>query len=651
MNRRHPRGRRADGPTALHQSLARVDALIEDGQLAEAMERLAALDQRDLDSPEVLRRVLNIAILSDNVWAILEAAEPLARQCPDDAEVALNLAIARLRTEQVALAQRDFAAFAARWPDHADAQQAREEAGDLAGLLDAIWADLGLDGPPDHGLLVRHEELQRLLDDGEWEQAAHMAEEALRAQPSFHAVRNNLSLARFELGRLDLATAAVREILAHSPQDLYALANLARYLVVAGRLDEAAATAERLRAVGVTEVEVALKQAEALSYLGDDQGVLAVFEGAQKLKNRDEEPEADALLHHLAAVASLRQGNTAAARRRWQKALELDPELEVADENLGDLDAPPDERHAPWPFEAESWLADTTIEELLRELGGEQQIGEEAVTRNVRRLLERRPEVAAVVPALLDRGDPFGRELALELVDVARTPELVAAAAAFAQGQRGPSELRLYAAQIAAQEGAVPPGKLRFWQGGAWHESVMLGVEIHDEPAPHALPAAAVDLQRDAANAMRSGDAAKAERLLRRALEQAPGDPSLLNNLGGALDALGRGGEAETIARRLVAEHPDYLFGRTNLVHYLLEEGKVDEAQALIDPLLKRQRMHQGEFGALAAAQVNILIVRGERDGARSWLAMWEQLDPDNPNIELFRARLKPARQGKGRKR
>jgi hypothetical protein len=104
--------------------------------------------------------------------------------------------------------------------------------------------------------------------------------------------------------------------------------------VLAGQLDEAAVMAERLKAIPTLSVEIAVKQAEALSFFGDDAAILAAFERVQKLKDRDDDSSASALLHHLAAVASLRKGKALAARRRWQKALELSPGLELAAGNL-----------------------------------------------------------------------------------------------------------------------------------------------------------------------------------------------------------------------------------------------------------------------------------------------------------------------------
>lgn len=652
MNRRTHRGRGRDptgNPGSLQAALAHADALIAGGQLAEAREILAVLNKQHPDNPELLLRLMNIAVKTNDEPAILAAIVPLARLQPNDPVIALNLAIAQLKARHLALAQRAFAAFAARWPDHEQAEQARQQAQELKARLAGLWAENGFVGPPDINLLARNEEVQNLLAAGDWPQAARLAEQALRTSPDFVSLRNNLSLAYQNLGQLDRAIATAREVLALDPHNLHALGNLTRFLVLAGRLDEAAATAEQLKAIPTLTVEVAVKQAEALSFLGDDTGILAAFERVQKLKDRDDDRSASALLHHLAAVASLHQGKTLAARRRWQKALELSPSLQLAAANLADLDRPVDERNAPWPYGIEYWLQRSLIEELLRELSGQR--SDEAMTRAARRFLQRHPQVAAIVPLLLERGDPFGREFAMRLAGLAQTPELLAALAAFAQSKAGPTQLRLQAAQVAQQGGALPNGMVRFWQGGAWRETIMFGVELHDEPGPHTVPPAVVALQQDAALAIRAGDPYKTERLLKQALEQCPDDPSLLNNLGAAYGQQGRLEEAEAIARRLVAEHPDYLFGITNLVPYLLDEGKVTEAQELINPLLQRRRMHVREFGAMAGAQVNILLVEGKFDGAESWLELWEQADPDHPHIDYYRDRLREARRSRRRKR
>lgn len=652
MSRRPQRGRAAPPRGgSLHTELAQFDALFAAGRLDKAAALLVDIQRRFSDHPEVLGRAMNLAVAADDPLAILAAAAPLNRQRPGEPEVALNLAIARFRMRYLALAQRSFAAFATRWPQHPQAAHARQEADTLAPVVTELWSHHALAGPPDQNALVQHEEIQELLTLGQWQQAIRIGEQLLRAHPEFIATRNNLSLAYQNLGRLDQAIAAARQVLADDPQNYQALGNLTRFLVLAGQLDEAAEAGARLRAIPADHPEIAAKQAEALSFLGDDAGVLAVFEQVQRRKDRDDDPGISAMLHHLAAVAALREGNTQAARRRWQRALELSPALTLAADNLADLDLPVDERHGPWPYTIEYWVTRSTIEELIQAVSGSGKRGDEAARRIARQHLQRHPELLGIAPLLLDRGDPVGRELVIQLAGMSRAPELLEALAAFAEGKRGPTSLRMQAAQLAKEGGTISGETMRFWQGGEQHETIVLGWELHGEPSGPELPPEVERLQHEAGMAIHRGNFKQGERLLLKALELMPDEPTLLNNLAAAYGPQGRDAEAEAIARRLVAEHPDYLFGRTNLVPYLIQAGQVDEAEALIRPLLQRQRLHFGEFGALAGAQIAVDIAQGKLDGAESWIKMWEQAIPDHPHLQIYRARLREARRQARRKR
>ena len=69
-------------------------------------------------------------------------------------------------------------------------------------------------------------------------------------------------------------------------------------------------------------------------------------------------------------------------------------------------------------------------------------------------------------------------------------------------------------------------------------------------------------------------------------------------------------------------------------------QQKIDEAAALLEPLLARRRFHHGEFGALAGAQIVVLLARGDQASARSWLEMWAAADSEHPEIAGWRRRL-----------
>jgi hypothetical protein len=121
--------------------------------------------------------------------------------------------------------------------------------------------------------------------------------------------------------------------------------------------------AERLKAAEPRGYNVWAKKAEALSLLGDDQGVLDLYATFQQ-RAVEERGIPDPLLPHLVAVALLRLGREQEARQQWQDALRLQPGDSLAQENLEDLRKPIGERHAPWPFALNHWLSDGALKTL-----------------------------------------------------------------------------------------------------------------------------------------------------------------------------------------------------------------------------------------------------------------------------------------------
>ena len=201
---------------------------------------------------------------------------------------------------------------------------------------------------------------------------------------------------------------------------------------------------------------------EGLSYLGDDAGVLALFEPAQQDADIADNP----MLYHLAAVAALRLGFEADARRHWQHALNLEPGFQWAQDNLTDLRKPIGQRNGPWAFGMANWLTQKAVRDLPHFVEpAARRHHEEAVMSAARRYLREHPEVIGLVPVLLDRGDPQARDFVLHVALMADTPELNAVLHDFALGQHGTDEMRMQAAQhctrtgVASGHAHLPPGK------------------------------------------------------------------------------------------------------------------------------------------------------------------------------------------------
>jgi hypothetical protein len=106
----------------------------------------------------------------------------------------------------------------------------------------------------------------------------------------------------------------------------------------------------------------------------------------------------------------------------------------------------------------------------------------------------------------------------------------------------------------------------------------------------------------------------------------------------------GRTEEALNLLAEIRRRFPDYFFGVTNEAMNLARDGKPDEAEELLKPLLQRKRLHVTEFTSLCGAQVEIAIARRNRESALSWIQMWESVLPDDPNLEIMRSRVERPR-------
>ncbi|HEY9651119.1 MAG TPA: tetratricopeptide repeat protein, partial [Coleofasciculaceae cyanobacterium] len=263
---------------------------------------------------------------------------------------------------------------------------------------------------------------------------------------------------------------------------------------------------------------------------------------------------------------------------------------------------------------------------------------------SAQRYLQQHPEVAALIPILLDRGDLQGRQLALSLAIMADTPEMQLILRDFALSQRGPDQMRTQAAQVVSQAGLFPPGLVRLWLEGEWRDIMLLGFELHDEPSRNHSPQVE-KLSQEAVIAFKQGKTEKSQQLLKQALKLEPDASDLLYNLAGTYERQGHPEEAFEMIRQLHEKDPDYLFARTGLAQIHITNGELEEAEALLQPLASRKRFHYSEFDAFCSAQIDLYLAQKNSNAARSWLDMWAITNPDTPAIDYWRSRLDKKRQ------
>lgn len=648
--KKHSRSQPARGfgskqPTAQPiAELRQVEALMERRRWGEAYGLLEKLRHQYPNNVDVLTGLVNVCYDLQDFENYQRACEQLLEVDPKHPEALYGLAGAYLVNLHPLLSLQTYRRALQRYPHHERASQARKQVADLESRVDSLLADLNLAGEEGFEVALLHEQGQTYLEQGEFKKARQAEEAVLRLMPSFVSARNNLSLINFMEGNVAGAIAAAQQVLESQPDNIHALSNLTRYSCVIGELEQAKPFAERLQASQAKAWDGWTKKVEGLSCLGDDQGILDVFEQAKASGDVKPSSPTSPMFYHLVAVAMMRLGQPAAARRQWQQALQRSPNFSLAQANLDDLKQPVGQRHAPWAFDLGYWITKQMVIELASALTSKTSEQEPQTTETTRRYLARHPHLLKLLPILLERGDPKGREFALRLALAAKTPETLTALRDFALSDRGPDEMRSQAANAVAEAGLLASDAARLWLKGEWREILLVRYEFHDEPTVNHSPQVK-ELLGEALTLMKGKGgkeaAARAEQLLKQALDIEPDSPDLLNNLAASYEIQGRSEAAQALIHQIAEQFPDYVFTQAALARMYLDQGKTEEAEAVLKPLLSRKRFHFDEFSQFCDAYIKLLVTQKNLNAARAWLNLWEGVDPDHPAITAWKLRLK----------
>lgn len=629
-SRRPPEAVRRPPPRELDQ----VRELLEQQDYARAREQLLELADRPNPHPMVLQALASVAQALEDWRSYLLALESWHRQQPNDADVTLALGDAYMRNLRPVLALRTFESFQQRWPDHPQVPEVEQVLMQLRPSVDEMLAEAGLSGEEGLQLAALHEEIQSLMDQGRTSEARATAQKFLKRWPDFVPVLNNLTLVLTVEGAYDQAIATARRALEIDPENVHARGNLIRVLMMTGQVEEARTEADRLALVEDVREDQWLKLAEAFSFVGYDERVLDVHERAEAARALG--MPGGAYICHLAAVAAMNRGDEQRARQLWERALKLDPGMHSARENLADLSRPVGQRHAPWPFELRNWVSERVMENLLSGFTAAVIAGDEdRLARAVRRMLRQSPELKAVVPILLERGDSAGRTLAVQIAAYSEDPTLLEALHQFALSQRGTDTLRQQAITAVQDAGLLKPGQtFDMWIDGEWTTVQAQGFELHEEPLEVAHAPEVEAWLAEARAALQARQPERAETLFKQALEVEPGSPGIRTYLAQALTLQRRFDEAEALLEAVMADSPDYMFATLGLAQVRIEQGRYSDARAMLLPLLSRTRYHVDEYVALGSLMIHLSLVERKKEDARRWAANLERVMPDHPMVQ-----------------
>ena len=629
-------------PRRLVEETCKAFELLEDNRPAEALVILEELNKTYPNTPNILGGLVNAYFDMGNLSEYEHATRQLSRLEPRNANLSFSLAGAFMTNSRPALALHTFQETLRRWPNNHHAGEACKEIQILEKRLQALAAEVGMPIEQAFELFIQHDELRYCLMHGEYRRGKQVAEKVLRRFPYFVPVLNNLGQIYAVEGEMNKAVQMALRVLELEPENIHALSNLARLHFLGGYPVEADGYKLRLKQSKAVASDRWTKIAEALTFLEDDQGVLALYAQAEAAGEL-EPPETDEIFYHLLAVAACRLGKEKDARKYWQKSLQINPNFKWAQENLDDLIRPVAKRSGVWAYPIENWLLGQVIQGISRYMQKETRgLKKEDIQKSFSSFVEEKyPKVIFLAPHLVERGDARAREFVVRMAAISGQPALLEAAKAFIFGKIGSFEERFQKSKILAEASLLPSGQARMWSEGEWRDVLMLSIKITPEPTEPKRSKKAQELYKQSCEALYEQDGERAQSILEQVVASYPDDPGLLNNLAVAHQFQGHFDTASQMLKDIHHRFPDYFFGIIGMASLATMNGDTQQAHALLNRLMQQKKMHTSEFSALCKAQIQISFAEDNHEVARTWLEMWEKVDPDNPDQLAYRKEMR----------
>ncbi|MGB0388563.1 MAG: tetratricopeptide repeat protein [Ardenticatenaceae bacterium] len=613
----------------------------------EALELLLKVKRKYPRHPRVLSALADVNIAMKNWQAVAIYSEQLYPMERGDGRATTlnNLMNAYMKLMLPSLAWKTACMLVADHPDFHLIERAENMAQELKpalfetfGQLDLLSERFGADQDAMLAFMVEHDQMRFLAESNQNQEAILHCQRLLAKVPGFIPALNNMSLAYFNEGNLEKAIEVTQEVLVQEADNYHALANLTRYSFLMGQTDVAWSYATELKGVEDDSSQRWLKQAEALSYLGDDEGVIdAYFEA---------EPDdllTSPLFLHLAAAAHYRLEEESKAWQLWQQALRINPSFDMAITSLAERRKEAHERDVGWYWPLNYWLAGDFRRSFLK-LSQSEGEREGAVKKAIQKTLKQYPQLPVLLPHILDRGDPLAKKTMLLLIEAMKTADLAQALVPFGSSRFGTDAQRMKALQILAEHhpDLLPPDrKVSVWINGKQQEIMLLGFQIYSEPEETILDDETYEVFRDAHHYLsKKRDLKRAERLFKKVIKAFPHFPSAYNQLSLVYELQGRYQEARKLVKETHRRFPDYAFASIALARYALQEKRVEEAREYLNPVLDQKELHVSELRALAQAEIEYALATEHKEGARIWLNMWEQVEEDHPDIPNWKARI-----------
>ncbi len=612
------RSRRPRQPSpALQKTLGQVDRLIERGRAQEAIDLLEPLLLSHPRVADVHFYFGYACVTAGDMWGALEGYEQ-AMRLSRDPSYWQPLAVIYLDLEMNAHALHAFRQVLKRGLGGEAIDDARKMITWLEQEMAEVAQDLELPTTQVERGMRHLEDGSRALQRNDFRACITANRQASKLLPDWPPPRNNLSLALFFAGQPNEALAVARQVLSRAPDNIQALGNAIRFLAWTGQEEEAQVLWSRLSVIEPQHAEDRLKMAEAAAILHDDEHVFALLDPVDKGEMAQQgTPEQQQRVQFFLAVAEANLGKRTAQRRLRA----LQDSVSWAGELLRALEA--GRRGPGWSdrfpyFHSTELVTSRQMEEFVELVSRQDKISPQRFRSQMDRFVARAPQIVLTAEKLIwEETEP---DAGIGILKVVGTPAAYAVLRRFGLSQVGDDELRMRALYGLLEAGQIAQNEtLRFWRQGEWQEVQLRQYEVSDEPRSE-YPAKVADLLNKGQQALRQDDYASAEQLFRQALDLEPQAKEACNNLGTIYARRAEHTRAREMFQAALEIDPLYVLPRCNLAAYLLDDGDVDGAIAMLAPLADVTRFHPQEMAFYSYTQARVSIHQEDYESARNAL-------------------------------
>ncbi|MDF0728298.1 tetratricopeptide repeat protein [Cytobacillus sp. S13-E01] len=206
-----------------------------------------------------------------------------------------------------------------------------EDTEDLLELLTIESSGDDIDFDVEDDLILKQEKARELLEEGNLQEAISLLNEITEEYPEFWSAYNNLALAHFYTGEVDIASKLLEEVLAKNPGNLHALCNMLVFLYYQRKNRKVKELIRKLECIYPILTEHRYKLGATFGLVGRYD---LSFKWLRKLQRQGF--EGDETFYYWLSYAAYFTGHIQLSENAWKRVIEENPDKKGSEPWSGD---------------------------------------------------------------------------------------------------------------------------------------------------------------------------------------------------------------------------------------------------------------------------------------------------------------------------